>query len=435
MGRLQPSRGLPPAGFLRAARAKKAKATINQLIPSLLSTHPRARRGIEAAELIVVDQETGTLRGASGEKLQAPPAPAGPVSCDSKSSHRNASSKTNASQTHPPPSPRITLVVADTLSAARALAEENPNPEFKPSNPTDSKTTQESSPSPLSQRVAILNMASPLNPGGGFVNGATSQEESLCMRTTLLPSLRDHYYRLPDLGAIYTPDVLVFRSDDDDAAADVLEKKDRWFVDCISAAMLRNPETEADSSGRRRYVRDKDRQLVLDKMKMVMRICRARGVRRVVLGAWGCGAYGNPVGEVAAAWRKVLLPRTTDGGKGKKAKGERRGSGGGSGEDWRDVVEEIVFAVKDAGMADAFATSFGEGLVREELAGSIEEEEEGGDHDDDPEEANRAELRARISELEVRIQASTNPQLKQGLHSILASLVSQLPPGDDNKAL
>ncbi|ROT38008.1 hypothetical protein SODALDRAFT_278423 [Sodiomyces alkalinus F11] len=428
MGRLQPSRGLPPAGFRRAARAKKAKATINQLIPSLLSTHPRARRGIDAAELIVFDQETGT-------------------------------SKTNISQTNSP-SPRITLVVADTLAAARALTIETPNPEPKPTNPTDTTTnnkpTQESS-SPSSSpfdphhahHVAILNMASPLTPGGGFLNGATSQEESLCMRTTLLPSLRDHYYRLPDLGAIYTPDVLVFRSEDDTAAAaaaavDVLDKKDRWFVDCVSAAMPRNPDTEADpSSGRRRYVRDKDRQLVLDKMKMVMRVCRVKGVRRVVLGAWGCGAYGNPVGEVAAAWRKVLLPRTTDGGKGKKKKGGGGGGGGGGSgavkEDWRDVVEEVVFAVKDAGMADAFAAAFGEGLVREELAGSHggedeggDGEEEGGDQEDDPGQADRAELRARIHELEVRIQASTNPQLKQGLLSILASLVNQLPADEDS---
>lgn len=421
MGRLQPSRGLPPAGFRRAARAKKAKATINQLIPSLLSTHPRARRGIDAAELIIFDRETGTLSLSSGEKLD-----------DNQSSHRNPSSKTDISQTQPSPSPRITLTVADTISAARSLATANPNPEFKP--------TQESSSSPSPQRVAILNMASPLNPGGGFLNGATSQEESLCMRTTLLPSLRDHYYRLPDLGAIYTPDVLVFRPDDndDEQAGDILDKKDRWFVDCISAAMLRNPETEADpSSGRRRYAHDKDRQLVLDKMKMVMRICRAKGIQKVVLGAWGCGAYGNPVGEVAAAWRKVLLPRTMDGGKGKKTKG---GGTRGSREDWRDVVEEVIFAVKDAGMADAFAASFGEGLVWEDPVGSHEEREErngdeenGGDYeDDDPEEANRAELRARIRELETRIQASANPQLKKGLHAILASLVNQLPPDDSD---
>jgi len=38
-------------------------------------------------------------------------------------------------------------------------------------------------------------MASPLRPGGGVLTGATSQEEFLCARTTLYPSLREKFYR------------------------------------------------------------------------------------------------------------------------------------------------------------------------------------------------------------------------------------------------
>lgn len=154
MGRTEPSVGRPPRAFRRDARAKKAKATINKSMPALLSAHPRARLGIEAAELVV-----------------SPPknAPAGP-----KEMSR----------------PGIVLRIADTLAAARGLL---------------------SSPANNTQKVSVLNMASPLSPGGGFLNGATSQEESLCMHTTLLPSLRDEFYRLPELGCVYTPDVLVFR--------------------------------------------------------------------------------------------------------------------------------------------------------------------------------------------------------------------------------
>ncbi|KAH7362712.1 hypothetical protein B0T11DRAFT_281295 [Plectosphaerella cucumerina] len=342
MGRLQPSVGQPPASFRRAARAKRAKATLNTLIPSLLAAHPRARRGIDSAELIL-----------------DPPRASSPAS------------------TSPTP-PRITLRVTDTLRAARSLTSHHP-------------------------RVALLNMASPLHPGGGFLTGASSQEESLCMRTTLLPSLSDAHYRLPDLGAIYTPDVLVFREGTSDDAP-VMEKRDRWFVDVITAAMPRNPETKVDDDGFAAYADPKDRELVAAKMRMVMRVCRARGVGAVVLGAWGCGAYGNPVGEVARAWKRVLLPKS-----GKKKP-----------ETWEDM--DIVFAIKDAGMAAAFAEAFGEGLEEEEADEDDEEEEEESEEGQE-----MVDLRMRIDELRVRVEKAPSPQLKQGLAAVLAGLEAQLP--------
>ncbi|KAK1994551.1 hypothetical protein LX36DRAFT_660434 [Colletotrichum falcatum] len=372
MGRTQPSVGQPPAAFRKAARAKKAKVTLNQLIPSLLPTHPRARRGIETAELIVEPR----------------PIPRQPLS--SNEAPCDASSTGSL--------PRIRLQVADTLRAAHALVVEKSTPD-RPADLSNNET-----------RVAILNMASPLTPGGGFLNGASSQEESLCMRTTLLPSLKDEYYRLPELGAIYTGDVMVFR---DEYSGDVLEKKERWFVDCITAAMLRNPETERDGvSGFGHYVHERDRQLVLEKMKVVLRVCQMKGVKKVVLGAWGCGAYGNPVAEVAKAWRKALVPRND-------AKGKKKG-----GKETWDGIEDVVFAIRDPGMADAFQEAFGKGIERDGL-GEVAACE---DSEPDVDERNRLELQARIDELKQRIDATSNPQLKKGLESILAGLVGQMPP-------
>ncbi|CAM1502221.1 Fc.00g042050.m01.CDS01 [Cosmosporella sp. VM-42] len=386
MGRTEPSVGQPPASFRRDVRAKKAKATVNQVIPSLLSTHPRARRGIEAAELVINPSPIKKSETATG--------------MDKKDANANASTAGVGT-----PVPRITLQVADTLCAARSLTRRSSHSPRK----LGSHSFKE-------EKVAILNMASPLSPGGGFLNGATSQEESLCMRTTLLPSLRDEYYRLPELGAVYTPDVLVFR---DEQADDVLDKKDRWFVDCITAAMLRSPEIKHDSAGRGTYENEKDRELALQKMKMVMRICQAKGVKKVVLGAWGCGAYGNPVNEVATAWRKVLLPRKEGNNKGKgssKNKGKR--------ESW-DEIEEIVFAIKDPGMAESFRVAFGDGLLHETTGmGEDDDEDRDETRQDD---ADKQELQARIQELELRIETTTNPQVKQGLLSILSGLNARLP--------
>ncbi|RKU48591.1 hypothetical protein DL546_008436 [Coniochaeta pulveracea] len=283
-------------------------------VPALLKSNARARRGVEAAELII-----------------DPPPPSSPS--------KNASS----------PSPSISLWQTDVLSAAHRLT--SPKPETPHHHP----------------KVAILNMASPLRPGGGILQGSTGQEEWICARTTLYASLREEFYRLPEVGAIYTPDVLVFRKWDE--AATELPKKEWFYVDVVSAGMLRFPDLdqeEGEGEGEGRYAEEKDREMVVKKMRAVMRILRQKGVEKVVLGAWGVGAYGNPVGEVATAWKRVLV--------GKKGKGR---------EAWEGL--EIVFAMKDGRTAERFAEEFGEGLVVEEFEGEGEEEEEDSEADEEEE--------------------------------------------------
>ena len=69
--------------------------------------------------------------------------------------------------------------------------------------------------------IGVLNFASAKNPGGGFLNGAMAQEESLAASSTLYKTLTAHeeYYRNNRLEtsmiytnhAIYSPDVVFFR--------------------------------------------------------------------------------------------------------------------------------------------------------------------------------------------------------------------------------
>ena len=370
MGREVPSVGQPPAAFKKNVRAKKAKVTINKVIPALLTTHPRAKRGIDAAELVV----------------QPPAQEVTPTSPKGKAVPAVAANRDESE-------PEIKLRVVDTLSVARELLHDS--------------HTQRDDLSNRNARVGILNMASMLAPGGGFLNGASSQEEALCMRTTLLPSLSDGFYRLPEVGGVYTPDVLVFR----DAEAEDLEKRDRWFVDCVSAGMLRFPSISVDEiTGRGSYSSSKDRELVIEKMRAVMRIFQSKSVKKVVLGAWGCGAYGNPVGEIAAAWKKVLLG-------GRQAQRSKKGRK----ELWTGI-ETVVFAIKDAGLADAFGQAFGDGLILDDAEDDSEQE----GPDDNLEAEKMREMQEKIAEMKSRIEHAKSPELKAGLTSILASLQAQV---------
>ncbi|KAF7329830.1 hypothetical protein MKEN_00246400 [Mycena kentingensis (nom. inval.)] len=206
----------------------------------------------------------------------------------------------------------ITVVEGDALEAAHELSLRAPG-----------------------NKVAILSMASELRPGGGFLLGANSQEESLCMRTTLYPSLPDAFYRLPEVGCIYTQDVCVFCGSYgvQDTSRNLKAKPDSvnptvewWFVDVISCAAVRGPDlTDADA-----YADPAQRDLMREKIKCIFRAAALQGCRRLVLGAFGCGAFGNPPKEVAALFKRVLLGR----------EGSPRGG------EFEGRFDEVVFAIK-----------------------------------------------------------------------------------------
>ncbi|MDO4199128.1 MAG: TIGR02452 family protein, partial [Erysipelotrichaceae bacterium] len=103
------------------------------------------------------------------------------------------------------------------------------------------------------KRVAVLNFASAVTPGGGVKSGASAQEECLCRCSTLLPVLerrylKDKYYypnrerndrRNTDV-VIYTPDIVVFKSDEETPS--LMDRKDWYKVDVLTCAApdLRN---------------------------------------------------------------------------------------------------------------------------------------------------------------------------------------------------
>jgi uncharacterized protein (TIGR02452 family) len=381
MGRTIPSVTTPPQSSTRATRSKIAKTTLNKTIPSLLVAYPRAKLGVDSAV------QFGAAEGISSNSNRP--------SSKSKSKAKLNSKGTDLPQiidelpkvaSEPRPKDKtpvnFTLQVTDTLTAAHNFYLRSRNSR-KPNSP----------------QVAILNMASPLRPGGGFLTGATSQEESLCMRTTLLPSLLESFYRLPDLGGIYTPDVLVFRSGASPAVD--LPKSARFFVDVVTAGMLRFPDVQREGE-EEVYVDEKDRVLVRAKMQAVMSVLAQSGVRAVILGAWGCGAYGNPVGEVARAWRDVLMK-----------------------EEW-EGVEEVVFAINNRRMASDFAGAF-DGVLEMEIGEEQKDEEEKGDEEEGREER---EVREKIGELEVRIGQARTAELRLGMERVLEGLRSKLGEAD-----
>ena len=424
MGRTEKSQGLAPPAIRKDIRAKQARHIINKVVPTILASNARARRGADSSESIAdpgpassflaakTDSKDGGddvayvkrkgqgRRKAKGDETEGEPKP---VRSKKSGKRRNdsvdedmPSLKLDAQPGPPPPLKKdrsIKIVTTDSLTAAQILASSSGKQSKKAPN------------------VCILNMASPLRPGGGVLAGATSQEEFLCARTTLLPSLKDEFYRLPEFGGIYTPDTLVLRSPGPlgDTAGDLV-LSERYYIDVISAGMLRFPDLEG-SDEEVKTLSKRDRDVVEKKMRAVLRIAEVKGVRKLVLGAWGCGAYGNPVADIAQAWSCVLG--------GKPAAGSRK-SRVESSETW-PTIEDFIFAIPNVRMAKEFAKAFGSGV-------EVEDGPRGFDDDDEEDEDDKAmqELQGKIKEMEGQISKVWNPDLKSRLGVVLDGLKAQL---------
>ncbi|AVK75548.1 hypothetical protein pqer_cds_1126 [Pandoravirus quercus] len=159
---------------------------------------------------------------------------------------------------------------------------------------------------------AVLNMASSRRPGGGYKTGAAAQEENIFRRSNYFLSLEDPRridrqrqwrYPLHGLCGIYSPSVSVFRGPEDEGYP-FLDRPVR--LDFIAVPAIVRPQVHVLRDGAQR-LGQADADLMRQKIALMLDIALAHKHDSVVLGAFGCGAFGNPPDHVALLFREVLL--------------------------------------------------------------------------------------------------------------------------------
>lgn len=152
-------------------------------------------------------------------------------------------------------------------------------------------------------KIAVLNFASYKNPGGKFLNGSSAQEESLCHDSFLynvLSKMQDYYeenkrelnFGLYTDAAIYTPNV-IFENDD---------TNQRRTCDVITCAAPNKNVAQGYCN-----ISDMKNRFELEKrINFVLQIAAVNQVKILILGAFGCGVFGQNATEVATIFKGLL---------------------------------------------------------------------------------------------------------------------------------
>mmetsp|Transcript_7291 Transcript_7291/g.9282 ORF Transcript_7291/g.9282 Transcript_7291/m.9282 type:complete len:321 (+) Transcript_7291:1118-2080(+) len=172
--------------------------------------------------------------------------------------------------------------------------------------------------------IGILNFASAKNPGGGYKRGSSAQEENLCRSSLLYPCLaqyedrRNHYYQINrnkqnQFGtfysncAIFSPFVPIIRDDGPNMSLSP-NKVLCSFVTSPAPNKSALKQRQKKSCAEKKSSQDdqKLQKVMEERILRILTIFEMNGCTDLILGAFGCGVFGNDPEFVAAAFRKII---------------------------------------------------------------------------------------------------------------------------------
>ncbi|MCD8361398.1 MAG: TIGR02452 family protein [Lachnospiraceae bacterium] len=139
--------------------------------------------------------------------------------------------------------------------------------------------------------VLVLNFANPVHPGGGVTRGASAQEEDLCRRSTLYLSLTSRaageMYRYNAALKGYCASDFMLLSPYVEILKDSegMSLPETYVVSVMTAA--------APMVSRGGIEKGRLHDLLTQRIHAIFQVAAHCGYRNLVLGAWGCGAFGN----------------------------------------------------------------------------------------------------------------------------------------------
>lgn len=161
-----------------------------------------------------------------------------------------------------------------------------------------------------SGHTSILNFASARHIGGGFLTGAMAQEEAICRNSTLYASISSdtakEYYTYNNKHSssqpmysdyiIFSPYVEVIR----DSKGNLLDKP-------YNVSAITSPAVNVHKA--RNCTNVEISQCMLQRAEYILKVAIINHVDNLILGAWGCGVFGNNPEDVAQQFKYLLFKK------------------------------------------------------------------------------------------------------------------------------
>jgi len=159
-------------------------------------------------------------------------------------------------------------------------------------------------------RILVLNLASATHPGGHTRKGAGAQEEDLCRRTSLLLSLESKnakkYYdynnarktRMGSDAVLLSPYVDVVKN----SSAETLAEPFPISVMSCGAPMVR---LGLEGMSQQEY-----EEMLCKRIQGILLVAASQNYRHLILGAFGCGVYGNDAATVSDLFARAIRSLT-----------------------------------------------------------------------------------------------------------------------------
>lgn len=191
------------------------------------------------------------------------------------------------------------------------------------------------------ENIGILNFASAKNAGGGFLNGAQAQEESLAMCSNLyLTQIQNSTYYDSNRSCssmLYT-DLMIYSRD----VVFIREDVGTLWNQPIIASVLTAPAVNLGVYlSRTNSDLDYANEVMKNRMRKILKVFIEQKNHTLVLGAYGCGVFRNDPNTIAKFFGQLLKE-----------------------EGLETYFEEVVFAVFDSSKSKKVYTEFSEGLQK-----------------------------------------------------------------------